>query len=521
MLAIIFDTDGIACAEASARLTKLLLCYGISEVLTLEEETDLADIHHRYSTQDEVVLVSALQDISSLAIRRLTLSTVRLPTCIAVWTTGGKAQLAAARVHLSDIKFNGFSNVNNLNGTQLNGIKPNSTTVNSAKLDSIVRALRNNPSIAHYTLQQVDSADALRIGGSFSTAGIRKYFYKHAKGRGAIKLNDEVRFYQSLPLPLQQYYPELVSASKNEGGVSMNIEYKEYPNLRDLLLNLQIRPAEAVQLIGQVLKYEYRQAFCSYRQPTPENYLQDYHYDRVWRRIQISTELDEDFNGLVNARWLRVNGRNLPNIPAMLLRLEEDKAAGARLDPGGVSPFVHSDLHLENILCDVAGGRFWLIDPRGYPSCDIYYDLGKLAHSYNSKYDLLHEGRHEASFAFRDDTAVIDFHFTSDTLTQLYAEVNDRMTPVIHELFGGREDPADVDLRVRFNEAMHFCSDMPFHIRPGANPNVAVPIYAIGAQLLAEVLEKLDVDVDTCVEMQAAGLRRLAECGQQPWRFEG
>ena len=211
----------------------------------------------------------------------------------------------------------------------------------------------------------------------------------------------------------------------------------------------------------------------------------------------------------------------------MLLRLEQDKTAAARLSPSGVSPYIHADLHLENILCDVEGERFWLVDPRGYPSCDIYYDLGKLAHSYNSNYDLLHEGRHEASYVLHGDTAVVDFSFTCTTLVDTYTELNRRMQPVVHDLLLATQrmqsttTSKDIDLRVRFNEAMHFCSDMPFHIHPDARPSVAIPIYAIGAQLLVEVLRMLDIDVLSCADQQAEGLARLDAMGKQRWRFEG
>ena len=500
MLAILFD-QGNTSPKAEENITRLLSCYGVNGILNMDHEGFLTDIVKHHKANTDVVLVGAHPELSSLAIRRLTLSTVRLPSRLAVWDGPIQSRLVAARIPRASFDQIWLQSHNTFN--------------------NFVRALKGDDRVTNYTVQQFTSTDVLRIGGSFSKAGIRRYFFKQSSGRGSAKLLDEIKFYQMLPPPLRSYYPGLLFAEHDERGVSMGIDYKEYPNMRDLLLNLQIKPAEAVRLISQVLDYEYRQAFCAYRCPTPENYLHDYHYHRVWRRINISAEIDPTLKGLFGARWLVVNGQKLPNIPAMLLRLEQDKDAEARLDPGGVSPFIHADLHLENILCDLPGKRFWLIDPRGYPSCDIYYNLGKLAHSYNSKYDLLHEGRHEAAYTLHDDTAVVDFSFTSTYLTDVYAEVNQRMRAVIHELLEPEGNSKDIDLRVSFNEAMHFCSDMPFHIHPDAKPNIAIPIYAIGAQLLAEVLQQLDIDADSCVELQSQSLERLALKGGQPWRFEG
>ena len=171
--------------------------------------------------------------------------------------------------------------------------------------------------------------------------------------------------------------------------------FRSHPNLRDLLLNLRITPNQAASVLKHVLEYEYNDVYLPYLSKTPSNYIQDYHFNRVWKRLGASSDLDPDLASLVESRRLEINGRIIPNIPAMLFQLEQNARAVAELTPTGVSPHIHGDLHLENILYDQESEKFWLVDPRGYPVCDIYYDLGKLSHSYNGYYDLLHEGRQE------------------------------------------------------------------------------------------------------------------------------
>jgi len=491
-------------------LRGLLQAYGLTQIIEWNQQTKnlssmgQADIHH--DSDGEVLIINGVYDMSSMAIRRLTLNTVRLPRAFIVWDGPLQQELVAARVPLRTFR-------NLLRGR------------GDLDLIAAVRVLeRQDKKIVSATFQQFSSTSSTRIGGSFSKSGVRQYYGKTATGRGAKKLLDEIRMYQSLPDDeLRNHYPTLLFASQRDGSVSMGTQYEEYPNLRDLLLNLQISPAEAAHILKKVLEVEYCQAFLKYRQPTPLNYLHDYHYHRVWRRIAISTELDPNFGPLVAAPWLEINGKRIPNVPAMLWRLEQDEMVSQRLDPGGVSPFIHADLHLENILCDTEQERFWLVDPRGYPACDIYYDLGKLAHSYNSCYDLLHEGRHESTYAVQGNTAIIDYQFLTPQLTEIYAELNSRMQSIIHELLQkhGEGNDVNIDLRIRFNEAMHFCSDMPFHIHPDAKPCISMPIYAIGAKLLAEVLDLLGISMDECVAQQDRGLKRLAEMGTTTWRFEG
>jgi hypothetical protein len=350
MLAILYTGHS---QSAPGALGDRLRTYGLTRILDWNQiNLNLNSLSEIPREDREVIVVNADYDLhlSPKTIRRLTLSTVRLPSAFAVWDGPLQQQLVAARLPL-------VSFLDHL--------------PSGRDLVQTVRALELQKIIVSNTLQHFSGTSAIRIGGSFSNSGVRQYYGKTASGRGAKKLLDEIRMYQSLPVDLQEHYPKLLFASQQAGVVSMGTQYEDFPNLRDLLLNMQISPVEAANILHQVLKVEYCQAFLKHRQPTPPGYLHDYHYHRVWRRIAISIELDPAFEPLVTAPWLEINGARMPNVPAMLWRLEQDENCAKRLDPGIVSPFIHADLHLENILCDVEGGRFWLVDPRGYPACDI------------------------------------------------------------------------------------------------------------------------------------------------------
>ncbi|RYP45388.1 hypothetical protein DL769_011466 [Monosporascus sp. CRB-8-3] len=509
MLALICRSDAaLPAPNLSQKVRKLLGSYGLRDIIDWDQKPDTLPPAVPNDPNGDVIFVNAEYTLGTMAVRRLTLNSVRLPSNFVVWDGSSKQTMVAAR--MNSAKF-----------LQLLRAKHESRS----GLSTIFHELASEKSINSYTVQQFSDISSIRIGGSFAGSGIQRYYKKSANGLGAKKLRDEIRIYQALPLELRSHYPRLLFYEENDQtGVTMGTQYEDFPNLRDLLLNMEITVDEAVLILRQVLEFEYCQAFLSHKQPVPEGYLHDYHFHRVWRRIAISTDLDPTFGPLVTAPWLDINGERLPNIPAMLMRLESDRSVASRLQPDGVSPFIHGDLHLENILCDVEGSRFWLVDPRGYPTCDIYYDLGKLAHSYNSGYDLLHEGRHTADFSISADGRVgsINYEFLPKDLVERYAELNSRMDKVVHELLERHgEDKAQIDLRIRFNEAMHFCSDMPFHINTNAKPYIAQPIYAIGAKLLSEVLVMLGIDLEECAALQDEALARLTTMGKKPWRFEG
>ncbi|MEY8016455.1 helix-turn-helix domain-containing protein [Mycobacterium servetii] len=473
--------------------------YGVSDVLTLYANDDLGELMDSCSPADEVILIRSGRELIPSVVRLLTLRSVRLPSHFIVWDPNDNGRIAAARLACGDV-------------LQINCSDPRD-------FDCELRKLSSTRNLHQYTVDELVANDAVRVGGSFAKSGVQKYFRKQAEGRGSVKLGDEKRFYGRLPEPLRRHYPKLLFSHEEGDAVCIGLDYVGYPNLRDLLLNLRITPERAASVLRKVLDYEYNEVYLGHLTETPSTYVQDYHFSRVWNRLGVTIDLDPGFAPLIESRCLQVNGRVIPNIPAMLFELERSGRAVAELAPPGVSPYIHGDLHLENILYDQESDKFWLVDPRGYPACDIYYDIGKLAHSYNGMYDLLHEGRHEVRHRVVNDTVVVDLGFRSPYLVGLYRRLKDSMQGVVEEVLGADFD--EMDLKINFNEAMHFCSDMPFHINAEASPNVAVAIYATGALLLADVLGKLSIDLPFSSQFQHRGLSRMNDVNHDAWRLEG
>ena len=473
--------------------------YGVNDVMTLYADDDLGELMDNCSPADDVIVILSGRELIAPVIRLLTLRSVRIPSHFIVWDPSNNGRIVAARLACSDLLW-------------INCGDP-------GDFECKLRKLSDTRTLHRYTVEDLIADDAVRVGGSFATSGVRKYFRKQADGRGSVKLGDEERFYARLPVPLREHYPQVLFSDREGNAVCLGLEYVGHPNLRDLLLNLRITPNQAASVLKHVLEYEYNDVYLPYLSKTPSNYIQDYHFNRVWKRLGASSDLDPDLASLVESRRLEINGRIIPNIPAMLFQLEQNARAVAELTPTGVSPHIHGDLHLENILYDQESEKFWLVDPRGYPVCDIYYDLGKLSHSYNGYYDLLHEGRHEVRYCVTNDTAALELGFRSPHLVALYKQLKNSMQGIIADVL--QADVDEVDLRIKFNEAMHFCSDMPFHIHPEASPNVAVAIYATGALLLADVLRSFSIDPPFSENLHYSGLSRMSDVNHDGWRLEG
>ncbi|WP_343575080.1 hypothetical protein [Mycobacterium sp.] len=473
--------------------------YGVDDVINLRADDDLNELLDDRPAEDDVIVICSGRQLTPAVARLLTVRSVRTPSHFVVWNLSDGGRIVAARLASADL-------------LQMN-------YHNTGDFEDEVRKLVEVKDLHRYTLEDIIANDAIRVGGSFAKSGVQSYFRKQAHHRGSLKLRDEARFYERLPASLSDRYPEVLFSRTAEDSVQLGLEYVAHPNLRDLLLNLQVTPAHAASVLKRVLDYEHNHAYLKHLTETPAGYLQDHHFDRAWHRLAVTIDLDPDFAPLIHSRRLQINGRVISNIPAMLYQLERDRRAVADLTPPGVSPHIHGDLHLENILYDQDSERFWLVDPRGYPACDIYYDLGKLSHSYHGHYDLLHEGRHEVSLHVDGDTAVMELSLNSPHLEGVYNQLSQVMEGVIGDIL--QIDSAQSNPRINFNEAMHFCSDMPFHIHPDASPNVAVAIYATGAVLLADVLNELCIKPDPSEEAHQRGLRRIDDVTRNKWRLDG
>lgn len=170
---------------------------------------------------------------------------------------------------------------------------------------------------------------------------------------------------------------------------------------------------------------------------------------------------------------------------------------------------IHGDLHFDNILVDafdLSHPIDRLIDPGDFfqKGGDVSYDLGKLMHSFNGLYDFIHEGLYKLYWdelmSGNNKVLKCNFHIIADEhifkkpigsggsganvdrFSPLYGgeivnylyikEQNDR---IVKEIFTGFNCDKLIQ-RARFNEAMHFLTMAPFHIKEDPKRTLAIVI---------------------------------------------
>ena len=134
--------------------------------------------------------------------------------------------------------------------------------------------------------------------------------------------------------------------------------------------------------------------------------------------------------------------------------------------------------------------NFILADARGdLTGSDIYYDMGKLFHSFNGKYDLIHTDIAQAKITNETDQSIeIDINLGSDPLIETY----DNIGKLVKKSLSNYPISRDKNwiLKSKFNEAMHFSSLMYFHMEYNQQENRALCLYVQAIRLLTEILDE-------------------------------
>jgi hypothetical protein len=301
---------------------------------------------------------------------------------------------------------------------------------------------------------------------------------KEATGPGLGKLNDEISWLRGLEPSAGRHFADVVAYRVEPSHASMDLAFHPLPTLRRLILSEEIDAEEAALWTRRILACLRRDVYPGGFRPAPADYVRHTHLDRVETRLAETAAALPDRRTLWDTDTLLVNGVRLRNPGSLVTELARDGQALRMLTPNRLVR-THGDPHFDNVLIDRKGHRFVLIDPRGNAGYDPTYDLGKVWHSVNSLYDLIHAGHVEASAG--EDS--IDYAFTSPHLVAFYHGVRDRVHAWLTATGWYQDDPYWM-LKVRLAEAAHMCSVMPFHIAHDQRESVALACYARGVELL-------------------------------------
>ena len=371
-------------------------------------------------------------------------------------------------------------------------IKNSSFCENMPYLNAIVNFL-------HISLKKIDVNDNYYdhkslelVGGSF--AGLHKVnlVKKYAGVEGNDKLIMEIEWLKKLPNELKDKFPKVIDYSITPNESWFTMPYYNLENLRKKIISGKFSTPQVLFYIEKILDYVFKNLYTRVISSADENWVKRKHFDRFYDRIKLIQNITP-FDKILNSKYITFNGVRYLNLRDLILKLENYHNTTKLFQPKNLM-MIHGDLHFQNMLIDDENKDFLLADPRGeLNGSDIYYDLGKLWHSFNGLYDLIHTDISKVKFIYEDhDDISYEISLGGKELLCVYKNIKNEVYDLIHKY------PIVKDYqwlaKIQFSEVMHFSSLMWFHLKYDKIENRALSLYLQAIVLADKLIKKLEVD---------------------------
>lgn len=325
-------------------------------------------------------------------------------------------------------------------------------------------------------------------GGSLCRLILRKNkvikYYKGSDPRGIEKLEKEIKYLQTLPEELEEYFPRVIDTWHAKNYVAYSMPYYNMKSLSKHLLGGTLDEESVWCILRKVLDFMERNVYSrDVTRSIPNNYLQQTHFNRVRTSLNILKSIFV-YSNIVQAKELTLNGQTLENPNKLLHSVENDQELVDIIRPDKLS-FFHGNLHLDNILAD--SEKFILIDPRGELRGTQDYDDAKLFKTLHSRYDEVHYGLFELLKSGSD----FNLKFTHPHIGRKYDFLFDKF---LEYKFDKCENKDRQIYKMLLLESFHMLSLASYHARKiRCNKSAVISFYLIGLKILNDCVNNKPV----------------------------
>jgi choline kinase len=345
-------------------------------------------------------------------------------------------------------------------------------------------------------------------GGSFASLRKRHLIRKYSDEKGSDKLLDEINWLTSLPAELKEMFPVVVDHCVLPPEIWFDMPFYDAPNIRKNILNGNFNATEAIQITESLLDFVFNNLYTRVVAETPKNWVMNKHIARVENRLLQTAKEAPLFRSVLNAKSIVINGERYQNLAPLFFKLKNSTVLIDLFTPDKMR-MIHGDLHFQNIL--LTGGNehfpFTLADPRGeLNGSDIYYDLGKLWHSFNGMYDLIHTDQYSLDSVEKiGDEVNVDLHLGTKQIVDVYNQIHNAIHLSVSKYELISEDKYWL-LKIKFNEVMHFSSVVPFHLFDDGREHRALVLYFVAVRLINDFFLELEKSfvVDDIIDHEKA-----------------
>ncbi|MDR1640644.1 MAG: hypothetical protein LBT59_13190 [Clostridiales bacterium] len=327
-------------------------------------------------------------------------------------------------------------------------------------------------------------------GGSYSKLNYRLVVKKEDNGEGRKKLINEIEWLMSVPKELKPYFSEVLEYNIVSDKVFYNVPYYGSRNLREHVLSGHFDPDATCAFLENLLDWMFKNVYSRKISEAPDNWVMEKHVRRVLDRLVECSLKSEELGKIIRADKVIINNKEYRNVKEMFDKLAANSEFLESLKPKDLV-MIHGDLHFQNILIySETDTGFMLVDPRGERlGSDIYYDLGKLWHSFHGKYDFIHTDQFKYNISWKEDVPITSFAITNSIAERVYDNIYQKFAKVIQKYDFIKND-ANWEMKTLFAEASHFCSVSTFHIGKAKTAERSIVLYLIGVMLINEFFER-------------------------------
>lgn len=206
------------------------------------------------------------------------------------------------------------------------------------------------------------------------------------------KFTNEIKWYLKMPKDLEYLTPRVFDYSTSYNDLFIAMEYYSYPTLHNIFVYGKYSIQKWDKILNLLLKTndEFRKYKLNLPKDEIDSALRKIYLDKTIDRLNNLRE-DETFTPFFTNK-ITINGKVYPSLNEIMDQLP-NIIDGNLLNIDELS-VIHGDYFFANILYDGTSNFIRLIDPRGdFGGFGIYgdprYDMAKLSHSLNGKYDFI------------------------------------------------------------------------------------------------------------------------------------
>jgi dTDP-4-dehydrorhamnose reductase/thiamine kinase-like enzyme len=267
-----------------------------------------------------------------------------------------------------------------------------------------------------------------------------------------------------------------------------DMPYYQGKTLTNMIMDGDINAQQARLIVEKVMKVWSDDLVQSSREIAPgREYIQKQLIDRTRQSLdQVRREAPEVFEKVLVAPFIVINGKRYKNALPLLQEISANKRLMEMLSPPRFL-FTHGDFHFDNIFV-TEDGSFKFIDPRGDFQGDPIYDLAKIAHTLEAKYDILNHDLEQTRLTVQDGQIEITVQYPETTNAwKIYDELERLMPEILQKAYVdtglANKDPFWKE-RLLFSLAKIMTNLPIYHLKHDGKEERALALYAEGVKIL-------------------------------------